>query len=98
MLDFELQRLSCNPNCAQPQIGRPRQSGAAKTMRELTFGEIEMVSGGNWFADLASAIAHFVGQAVEMAAQVIEDSVTWFFDRFTVSYNSENDSVTVTSK
>lgn len=67
-------------------------------MRELTMDEIDMVSGGNWFSDLASAIAHYTGKLFETAVQVVENAAEWFFANFTVTYNSQNDSVIVQSK
>ncbi|OYX54470.1 MAG: hypothetical protein B7Y86_16275 [Brevundimonas subvibrioides] len=66
----------------------------AMDVRELTFDEIDFVSGGNWFSSLGDAIA----AAASWLGRVVEAGVDWFFDTFTVSYNSENDGWTITSK
>lgn len=67
---------------------------AYTNMRELTFDEIDMVSGAGWFSDLGAAIAHYSGKAMQM----LVDATEWFFENFTVTYSPTNDSVVVTSK
>ena len=44
----------------------------AMDVRELTFDEIDFVSGGNWFVSLFDAIAHFVGY---VANQIVDGAV-----------------------
>jgi len=57
-------------------------------IRELSAAEIEFVSGGNWFADLASAVGAWVSAGLEMAAQVV-DVMDWFFSVFDVEFHND---------
>lgn len=68
----------------------------AMDVRELSFDEIEMVSGGGWFSDLVSAIAHYAGQAMQAMAEAVEDAAEWFHRYFTVE--ASGDGVIVRSR
>tara|TARA_R110000782_G_scaffold121920_1_gene213113 strand:+ start:315 stop:524 length:210 start_codon:yes stop_codon:yes gene_type:complete len=45
-------------------------------VRELTFDEVNMVSGGGWFGDLMEAVFHF---ATQMLTEVIDAGV-WLIE------------------
>ncbi len=54
-------------------------------IRELSAAEIDFVSGGNWFADLASAVGAWISSGLEMIQQVV-DVMELFLSVFDVEF------------
>jgi len=62
-------------------------------VRELSFAEIDMVSGGNWFSDIFEAFANLAGQAMALIA----DAAEWLNEHFIVTVDP-NGGVTVRNR
>jgi hypothetical protein len=64
-------------------------------IRELSFAEIDMVSGAGWFSDIMSAIRYVLGNVQEIAIDVME----WFMNDYCLCVPDENGTgVTITMK
>ncbi len=65
----------------------------AMEVRELSFAEIDMVSGGNWFSSIADAFANLAGAVMEM----VVDAFEWLNEHFIVTVDP-NGGVTVRNR